>query len=162
MNKWSDYLRAARDQLLAVDQKVYTEDVVELALSMPGGRDAFEGESEHQAYAKSLRDASKLLSKGGVANDDPSIAGLFDLTPFTPPRALTLPQDDGRVAHKGIEHATRVDCDAHTGVLEDNIRSAVAERQRFGAFVDDVLPVGTPAYYRVIDALMARVEQKAA
>lgn len=137
--RWTDFMRVASDELIGSGRAIGPRDVVEHALSMPGGQEAFDADRDANAKRKAWRDASAILRETTEANDDERVAELFDGTEYAPPRCITFAADvDGSILHKGIEHATSVECDGYLAVLDGNIRAATRKRFDFGAFLDNI------------------------
>lgn len=158
---WPEYLRRASEELLRGGELVTNEDVVNMAMGLPGGTEAFYADAEQAATQQARRAASRLLSRAGFASEDPAVATLFSTQAYDPPRALTLPQADGKVAHKAIEHCTRRDIAAHRAVLRSNIDAARTEADRFDAFADDVTAEQFDDTTTIGDVMRARRKEAA-
>lgn len=131
---WQDYLRDARDDLLAEGKAITPGDVVDRALESASAQELFQSEAEGRARAAARRLASSLLRDTEQPGGDEQTARLFDVVTYSPPRCVTIRDAEGDARHKAIEHATVPDCDAYEDELERNIAAATRRLFDFRSF----------------------------
>lgn len=157
------FLIRARDDLLRNGERVTPEQIVDHALTYEGAWTVYNAEADRSRRAKARRDASALLSDVEGEGADPQIAGLFDVTQYEPPRALSFVDDHGVVRHVAIEHGTRREGERHDALLDTNIVNAVRKRSDWRAFWRQIDPhLGSSPDALIVDALRRMRDEGAA
>lgn len=137
--RWRKTLTLTRDRLLRDGARIEARDVHLAAIEAAPA--SYRAAVEDLAETFSVRMSSNLLRKVQAGEEADEAAALFDAAEYRPPRAITLPQPDGRVLHVGVEHCTRDEFTAYIEtVLTRNIDSAQEKLKDAVAFLRAIDP----------------------